>query len=117
MRALHVALVVTMLVACSHRPRTPRWVPADLSGIVDEEELAPPSDSLDREVEALEAATRSYVALYKPGEHAPHPPKRALCSLFESATLDAAELASVKAAESRHPDVVFVAYSRPLRRK
>ena len=75
------------------------------------------NESLDREVEALEAATESHIAVHKPGEHAPRPPKRALCSLFESAPLDAAELATLKAAESRHSDVVFVAYARPLRRK
>ena len=114
---LVIALVATILAACAHRSRTPRWVPGDLSSIVDEEELAPTNDSLDREIEALEAATKSHIALYKPGEHASRPPKRALCILFESATLDATELASLKAAESRHPDVVFVAYARPLRRK
>jgi hypothetical protein len=96
----------------------PAWVPADVAERVYLEELALDRADIRAELETLDAALGHHAAAYDlervslkragPGE------RTELCALFEPACLTPTQLAVIRAAESKHPGILFVAYVRPL---
>jgi hypothetical protein len=94
-------------------PFIPHWIPAAMKPYLELDELAADDGVIAGESERLGRELNANVAAYRAGTLGrPH----GLCSLYRSATLSNDEFQRLKAAESRFPGVVFVAYARPLRR-
>lgn len=73
------------------------------------------------ELEALDAALGHHAAAYDLEsvslKRAGPAERTELCALFASACLTPTQLAVIRAAESKHPGILFVAYVRPLVRR
>jgi hypothetical protein len=92
----------------------PAWVPPDVSARLPQGELALDGEALRLELDSLEKALEHYVAAYN--RNATGVP-RGLCTIFEAAPLSGEQVAVLRYAEGRRPNVVFVAYRRPLTRR
>jgi len=91
----------------------PKWVPASFRRRIDASELAAPRAKIAQELAALSRELGCYAAAYRRG--APDV-ARGLCFFYRAARLTPSQLHRLHASERRLPDVVFVAYQRPLAR-
>jgi len=80
---------------------------------IDDDELAAPSVEVARELAALARELGCHAAAYRRG--APDV-ARGLCFFYRAALLTPSQLHRLHRSERRLPDVVFVAYRRPLTR-
>jgi len=78
---------------------------------IDQDELADPSVEVTRELAALARELGCYAAAYR--RCAPDV-ARGLCFFYRAARLNPSQLQRLRRSERRMPDVVFVAYRRPL---
>ena len=92
----------------------PSWIPARELTLEDLQEFAILDSHTELVRKELECILDAHVAAYR-ADAAGTP--RGLCSKFQAAKLNDAQLACVTTHEARCPSVVFVAYGRPLRRR
>jgi hypothetical protein len=92
----------------------PAWVPQEVSARLPTRELALDGKALRRELDSLGKALEHHIAAYV-GNAVGEP--TGLCKIFEEAPLSAEQVAVLRVAERRHPNILFVAYRRPLTRR
>jgi len=91
----------------------PPWVPEEMLPELDLTEFAAASPAALRERELLSSALGANVAAYPAtAKGRPH----GLCSVYRSAQLTAAQIQCLRLSEQNFPDVLFVAYRKPLLR-
>jgi hypothetical protein len=94
-------------------PSVPRWIPGRMRSRLDLGELAPLDSDRAAEIDRLQRAIGANVAAYRAGARGrPH----GLCLTYKTARLTPENEARLAAAEAAHPDLVLVAYARPLQR-
>lgn len=91
----------------------PPWLPMEMLSEVDLSELAFEQPGLPEVCSRLGAQLGANVAAY--GHNAKGLP-RGLCAYYRAMVLEAAQLIELTRAEARFPQVVFVAYRKPLER-
>lgn len=91
-------------------------LPDELVGRLELSELLLPTPELAASRSRLEQRLGHHVMTYRAGSPAPELAGTALhlCTLLQPAVLTGADLAALRAAEAEAPDVVLVAYAKPL---
>lgn len=97
----------------SHSSDIPDWIPEMMLDQLDLSELAVSDPALPKECESLGIALDANVAAYRAN---PKGQPHGLCSFFRAAELDEEQVQQLHLSEQKFKDIVFVAYSKPLRR-
>lgn len=91
----------------------PDWIPEKMLDPLDLSELAVSDPVLLNECESLGIALDANVAAYRANPKGrPH----GLCSFFRVAEINEEQVQQLHLSEQKFKDIVFVAYSKPLRR-
>jgi hypothetical protein len=92
----------------------PPWVPAAVLAEIDVAELATEAPGLREECARLEALLGANVAAYRRGAR---PRIGGLCSRYRAMALGSSHLSALACAEQMFPEVVFVAYQKPVTKR
>jgi hypothetical protein len=93
------------------RPIVPPWVPAAVRAEIDVAELATEAPGVREECVRLEALLGANLAAYRRGARSG---AGGLCSRYRAMALGPDHLSALACAERKFPEVVFVAYRKPL---